>query len=160
MSGHSQWVYQQLQRKEAHLMVSHMGVFELVTLTTTGIVLSTRIDGALSSYGLIYCLWTIITLISLTSIADGIALVLAYRSTSPLRWMPHLRPWLIAAIGVLVPQFGVSVLLFLGLIFLYTDLLPSNELGAAISAGVSIYVGACIIVAGLAFLRNRYLGYI
>lgn len=138
-------------------MTTHLGLFELVTLCVTSIVLSQNIDHGLSGYGIIYCLFVIVGTMAVSAISDAITLIHMYRRVRPLKWIPNCRPWVVTLIGTIFPQFGVCILLFLGLLILLAELTRTVEIAIAVPIGMSIFIAISLATAGLTLLRVKYL---
>lgn len=154
---HEQWLYQRLHKIEKQLMTTHLGLFELVTLCVTSIVLSQNIDHGLSGYGIIYCLLVIVGIMAVSAISDAIALIYMYRKVRPLKWIPNCRPWVVTLIGTIFPQFGVCILLFLGLLILLAELTGTVEIAVAVPIGMSIFVAISLLTVGITIMRVRFL---
>ncbi|KAE8305269.1 hypothetical protein GL50803_0010667 [Giardia duodenalis] len=153
---HEQWIYQRLHKIEKQLMTTHLGLFELVTLCVTSIVLSQNVDHGLSGYGIIYCLFVIVGVMAIGTISDAVTLIHMYRKVRPMKWIPNCRPWVVTLIGIIFPQFGVCILLFLGLLLLLAELTGSVEIAIAIPVGMSVFIAISLVAAGLTLLRVRY----
>ena len=154
---HEQWLYKRLHKIERQLMTTHLGLFELVTLCVTSIVLSQNIDHGVSGYGIIYCLFVIVGVMAVGAISDAVTLIHMYKKVRPLKWIPNCRPWVVTLIGTIFPQFGVCILLFLGLLLLLAELTGAVEIAIAIPVGMSVFVSICLAAAGLTLLRVKYL---